>query len=166
MIQTQGATANLTGAALEAEIVGTLAEVNIPAVVFSAWNGEKTTKATLVRQFKYTKWGNGNGKGDFMLFHPAFGNGVVIEARSQRTAGSVDEKLPALLINAIKAAQQYKTHMVIIVLDGAGVKENLRVQLTRAAAGLDEFINKPTDVTVHVMTLAQFRAFVSSTLRG
>ncbi len=69
-----------------------------------------------VRQFKYDGWYNENySRADFMVFE---GDGTTaIEVKSQRVAGTADEKLPQVAINAFMSDHADRT---IILMLGLG----------------------------------------------
>jgi hypothetical protein len=59
---------------------------------------------------------------DFMLVNPdTFPNGLAIEVKFQRTAGSVDEKYPYVILNMRHVYETYKVNSVLF-LEGGGYR--------------------------------------------
>jgi hypothetical protein len=106
------------------------------------------------RDVAYTTLYGGRGHVDFVLRASAFDRPVWVEAMQQRTRGSLDERLPYLLLSAAIAFPDVR---VVLVLDGDGWRDGA---LSWARARAAAIRAKP----VEVMTLAGFRAWLRGRL--
>lgn len=117
----QGQQANHTGNELEVFIENRLIREGYQVVPRQRFLASMVLEQPIYsRQFTVAKSVYGTDfKADFILYHPEkWPKCLVIEAKWQEQAGSVDEKYPYLVVN-IKTKSPYDT---IIVLDGGGYK--------------------------------------------
>ena len=63
------------------------------------------------------------GKTEFVIYDTKTERSIRVESKYQATAGSVDEKYPYMLLNAIS---QYPEKEVILIVDGGGYKPGSR----------------------------------------
>lgn len=154
----QGAIATSHGAAFEQLIAEAVVAKGFAVRGYSEWEdaGEPDGE-WLLTNAPYVNLYGGKGRTEFLLLSKSRGLRVRIEAKWQSSPGSVDEKLPYLYLNALKAMPETT---VFIVIDGPGWRPGGLAWLRRAAAG-DVFGTDP-DRDVRIMTLEEFQSWVEA----
>lgn len=95
-------------------------------------NGDMFEQQFLLKNVPFvTEYGT-NGRSEF-VFRSFRGGDVRIECRWQQQSGSVDEKFPYLLKNALRCPEQE----VWLVVDGGGAKPEAIAWLKKKAAQID-----------------------------
>lgn len=158
---TQGALANRNGRAVENMIKQTFLTYGID--VFS----ESLTKRKpsllhnkdkyVLTNVKYENIYGRNGRSDFLIKNK--GKNTRVEVRFQSSNGSVDEKMPCLLLNAMQFPEKH----VILVVDGDGYRPGAREWLIRQvndnSLGL-----KAAGKKLQVMTIGEFTSWAAKEL--
>lgn len=151
----QGSNANRAGKDLENKIEELMIAKGAFPISYRAWLADKVAippyvKKVLYKQVDYTKlWGT-NGKSDFVLESAALGS-IRIDSRYQGVAGSVDEKVCYLLETAEKC---YPERHVIIVIDGPGIKPEIREWMILKASAVKH-------KKIEIMNFAQFEIWAA-----
>lgn len=153
----QGKNANSSGKKLENFVEDTLINKGVFSIRYSHWKNKKIVvpkfvDKVLYKQVPYVKlWGGENyGYTDFVL--KTSYRKVRIDVRSQQVSGSVEEKVPYLFLTAERC---YAEQEVVIVLDGPGVKPEIRKWLIDMA-------NSVKHKTIKVFDKEQFKAWVDT----
>lgn len=156
----QGAIATSHGAKFEHRIAKTVVEHGFKQRSYLDWHedGEPEGEWLLTNVPYVTLYGS-KGRTEFLLLSTARGLRIRIEAKWQSSAGSVDEKLPHLYLNALKAMPE---DTVFIVIDGPGWRPGGLEWLKNAAADRT-FADRPEKL-VRVMSLEEFRTWTDDAL--
>lgn len=122
----QGAAAVRNGQAAEKSILPVLGSCGFD--IFTETQVEKQPELVkgkdryILKNSKYTSiYGNPNCRTEYVIVDK--GRRVRVEVRFQSVAGSVDEKMPYMLLNAIMA---YPEKEVVLVVDGNGYRSTSR----------------------------------------
>ena len=101
----KGANSNTTGSQLEVAVKTVLAGKSFELVNYRVWdkNREKYGDELLLENVPFTTVYEHKGNTEFLLISKKYDLQIRIECKWQQTAGSVDEKLPYLYLNAIEA---------------------------------------------------------------
>jgi len=158
----QGAIATSHGAKFESKIAKVVTERGFEQRSYADWHddGEPPGEWLLTNVPYVTLYGS-KGRTEFLLLSAARGLRIRIEAKWQSSQGSVDEKLPHLYLNALKAMPE---DTVFIVIDGPGWRPGGLEWLKKAAA--DKAFADRLEKVVRIMNLADFRAWTDDTLRS
>ncbi|KAA0232038.1 MAG: hypothetical protein KJ053_02245 [Dehalococcoidia bacterium] len=151
MAQAQGSRANFTGNQLQEFIDRCLVSKGYQRVAWRQFDpGRHLGQAIFAREFPLCKSIYGTDiRSDFVLFHPdKHPDCLVIEAKWQEKAGSVDEKFPYLVANI----RERYPHSTIIVLDGGGYKPRAGAWLRKQVGGK----------LVKVMSMSEFQKWSNS----
>lgn len=159
-VDVQGARANKNGKWLENEIENKINSCGIKSLFFRELStdfGDKITNDTtsngfLLKNVPYINMFGGKSRGEFVL-KLANKSPIRIEARCQRVAGSVDEKIPYLIGNCYS----FEEKNVILVLEGDGMRKQAKTFAKHAAAAI-------THKNVQVLTLKQFNNWVDGVI--
>ena len=151
----QGKNASNAGRRLEDFVEDVLNSKGTFSVRYSKLNDEKSLipsfiNKILYKQVPYTKLWGGKGYSDFVLETPE--RKTRIDVRSQEVRGSVEEKIPYLFQTAEKC---YPEDEVVIVLDGKGVRPEIREWLIGMA-------NSVKHKTIKVLTKEQFKDWANN----
>lgn len=129
-VDPQGRKASLFGRELENVVEEILSEKGIYAINYTNWVNDVTSsveimesmdsKGVLLKRVPYTRFHGGNGIGEFVLIRDGKKD-IRIECRLQNVAGSADDKLAALQLDA----EAFDEKEVIIVLEGYGFKNSV-----------------------------------------
>lgn len=122
MRKSQGAMANKNGKTFEKMMVPIFNANDFEVIAYSDFikNEEKYQNPNryVLKNVPYTTIYGTKGKTEFVIVDGE--RRVRIEAKYQASAGSVDEKYPYMLLNAVT---QYPEQEVVFVLDGGGYKQ-------------------------------------------
>jgi hypothetical protein len=112
---------NITGNQLETAVKTVLSGKGFEIFNYRSWERQplKFSKEIVLENAPYTTSYGHNGNTEFLLISEKYDMRIRIECKWQQVAGSVDEKLPYLYLNAIEAMPEDK---IIILIDGAGWK--------------------------------------------
>ena len=147
----QGTRANWTGNSLEEIIQGSLERKGYKFIEKKKFEAARyLDQAVYTRKYQVAKSiYDTDLYCDFILYHPKKSPAcLIIEAKWQESAGSVDEKFPFLVAN-IK--EKYPS-AAIIVLDGGGYKK-----------GADKWLRAQIDgKLIHVFNLMEFQKWANS----
>jgi hypothetical protein len=156
----QGAIATSHGAKFERMIAKVVTERGFEQRSYADWHddGEPPGEWLLTNVPYVTLYGS-KGRTEFLLLSAARGLRIRIEAKWQSSQGSVDEKLPHLYLNALKAMPE---NDVIIVIDGPGWRPGGLEWLKKAAAD-KAFADRPEKV-VRIMDFEEFKGWAASAL--
>ena len=121
--RSQGAQANLNGKIFERVLEPTFIEHGFEIMKERDWlNAGAPEKNIVIKQMSYTTIYGHKGKTEFVVI-PVPGRRIRIECKWQESAGSVDEKFPYMLANAVEA---YPEKEIILIVDGDGYKAGAR----------------------------------------
>lgn len=147
----QGARANLNGRVFEKICIPIFKEHGFEVLNQKEWIKKGCPRnKVVVQQMRFTTIYNHDGKTEFVLFID--NRSIRIENKWQESAGSVDEKFPYMLLNAI---EQYPEKEVILIVDGNGYKPGARQWLQDK---IDEnWLNyKERGKNIKLFTISQF----------
>jgi hypothetical protein len=160
----KGAKTNITGNQLEMTVKTVLTAKGFEIVPYSEWikNTGNYGNELLLSNAPFTTIYGHKGKTEFLLKSEKYEMDIRIECKWQQVAGSVDEKLPYLYLNAIEAMPEKE---IIILIDGDGWKAGAIQWLKESIEG-----NKYTNVFNHgknirVFSIAEFFKWVNNTFQ-
>ena len=141
----QGTKANYTGGQLEGFIEDTLTRNGYEYIKTIAFDEAVKVggKPIYTRQYPLVSIYGTPLKCDFILYHPTlYPDCLIIEAKWQQTAGSVDEKFPFLVLNI----REKFPCAAIVVIEGGGYRQ-----------GAIDWLRKQEDnKLVHVFNMSEF----------
>lgn len=156
----QGAVATHHGASFERSIAKAVAAKGFEVRSYLEWVEDGEPRGEwLLTNVPYTTLYGSKGRTEFLLLSASRGLNIRIEAKWQSSHGSVDEKLPHLYLNALKAMPE---DTVFIVIDGPGWRPGGLAWLKKAAEER-AFSDRP-EKTVRVMGLDEFRSWADAAL--
>jgi hypothetical protein len=117
----RGTTSNVTGNQLEVAVKTVLTGKGFQLVNYREWekNKEGFGRELLLENAPFTSVYGHKANTEVLLLSEKYQLQIRIECKWQQSAGSVDEKLPYLYLNAIEAMPEDK---VLILIDGMGWK--------------------------------------------
>jgi hypothetical protein len=144
----------MSGKELEATVREALTTQGFTSVKYSKWtkNKEKYGKELLLEHVPFKSIYHHKGFTEFLLKSEKHGLNIRIECKWQTAKGSVDEKLPYLYLNCVKAMPE-KT--VMVVIDGPGWKDGAIEWLKKKAQQ-----NQNTDKTVLVFSVKELKEWI------
>lgn len=158
----RGHKTNITGNQLEVAVQTVLQNKGFEIEMFRKWqkNPDNYGDELLLKNVPYKTIYKHNGNTEFLLISKRNNLKIRIECKWQQVAGSVDEKLPYLYLNAIEAMQEKD---IIILIDGNGWKKGAITWLKKAVSN-----NLYTTVLNHgknimVFTLTEFFSWANDT---
>jgi hypothetical protein len=145
------------GLALENLIERSIIPHGFTPVNYAEWSAQPKAypRDLLLKSVPFTTVYGSLGLTEFVLKSPRLRSDVRIEAKWQQAAGSTDEKLPYLYLNASSFDAMPEAH-VIIVIDGAGWRKSALKWLRRTAQ------RPPPGKRIDVFNLNQFRTWAST----
>lgn len=161
---TQGGHAVKTGGVLERMVVGTLGQHGFEVVYYRDYMKapRKYGAELLLRHVPYTGLYGGRGFTEFLLRSERYQQEVRIECKWQQAAGSVDEKLPFTLLNAIDALPENE---IIILIDGDGFRAGAKEWIREAAESRRFVPDDKAEKDVRVMSATEFLTWANTTFR-
>lgn len=149
----KGRKTNITGNQLEVALQTVLMNKGFEIVMYREWdkNKDKYGKELLLKNVPYDTIYHHKGNTEFLLISEKYDLKIRIECKWQQSAGSVDEKLPYLYLNAIESMPEKE---IMILIDGDGFKKGAKMWLRNAVKEklyTDE-TNKDKNVTVFDLT--------------
>lgn len=146
----QGAESNHSGQFLEQAIEDEFSRRGVP--VFDATekmhNSDWVTECFLLRNAPYTSIYGCQSRSEFLYRDCRLGRDIRIECRWQQVAGSVDEKMPYLYMNALLAMPE---HEIWLVVEGGGARPEAIEWLKRECS-------KVTAKTLAVLSIPEARS--------
>ena len=142
---TQGALANQSGKILEQTIVPMMKNLGYKVVPFSEVKKNpnlKDEEKIVITNFPFTSIYNHTGKTEYVVINAPKGRKIRVEAKNQQSAGSVDEKLPNLFLNAIYS---YPETEIVLLIEGNGWKTGALNWIKNAVNEYNENFNKYKD---------------------
>ena len=158
----KGKKTNITGNQLEKAVQTVLLEKGFEFEMYRKWerNKEKYGNELLLKNVPYETIYGHHGNTEFLLLSEKYNLKIRIECKWQQSAGSVDEKLPYLYLNAIEAIPE-KDFMILI--DGDGFKAGAKTWLREAAKKKYYTTNENSDTNIMVFSLAEFFTWANNT---
>lgn len=143
----QAGESNLSGQFLEDLILREFMARGVPVFdgdVDKHHNSDWVSECFLVRHAPYTSIYGCNSRSEFLYRDSRLEHDIRIECRWQQVAGSVDEKLPYLYMNAMNAMPEKE---IWIVIAGDGAREEaiswLKRECAKAAAKIIRVLSVP-----------------------
>ena len=125
----QGTKANKSGLKLEARVEDVILENTDVDVEYFSRTEER--EDILLKHVPYTNiYGNEKCRSEFLLCMD--GREIRVECKTQKSAGSVDEKLPYVYLNFTRSIAEDEA---IIILEGDGFKEGAKEWIRRKCKG-------------------------------
>lgn len=151
----RGRKTNITGNQLEIALQTVLQNKGFEIVMYRVWekNKEKYGKELLLKNVPYETIYNHKGNTEFLLLSEQYGLKMRIECKWQQSAGSVDEKLPYLYLNAIEKMPEKD---IMILIDGDGFKKGAKMWLRNAVKDRLYINESNKDKNVIVFDLTEF----------
>lgn len=160
----KGSKASGTGRVLEQTIVPALKAKGFEVVSYREWkeHPESFGKELLLTHAPFKTIYEHDGNTEFLLKSEWKQLEIRIECKWQQVAGSVDEKLPYLYLNAIEKMPE---RHIIVVIDGKGWKPGAVVWLKNAAKTGRYLTGSEPRKRIDVMALAEFVAWANDTFQ-
>lgn len=158
----KGSKGNKTGNVLESTVVSVLQKHGFTVVPYKAYrySSEEYRKEVLLTNVPYQTIYDHKGKTEFLLISERLGLKIRIECKWQQSSGSVDEKLPYLYLNALRAMPEDK---IMIIIDGKGWKEGA-IQWLKNAVNTKKYADYTgTNKEIMVFTLMEFLTWANNT---
>lgn len=158
----KGTKSNVTGNQLEAAVKTVLTGKGFELVRYREWekNKEKFGSELLLENIPFKTIYGHNGNTEFLLISQTYHLQVRIECKWQQVAGSVDEKLPYLYLNAIEAMPETA---LIILIDGAGWKPGALTWLKDAVKQKRYTSETNRSKEISVLSLTEFFTWANQT---
>lgn len=152
----QGAQANKNGKVVERMLEPQFEDSGFKVLSYSDASKNpdliKTLDRYVLKNVPFTTIYGSEGKTEFVIYETKTERSIRVESKYQATAGSVDEKYPYMLLNAIS---QYPEKEVILIVDGGGYKPGSRQWLkTQLSSNWLNF--KSSGKKIRLMYIAEF----------
>ena len=146
-----GKTANENGKAAEDMVEEVIHKhARLPIKPYRKWGGEY---GVVLKNAPYTNiYGSNRSRSEFLIID-SNGREMRIEVKWQQVAGSVDEKFPFVLFNALEVPEP----LVVVVVDGGGAKPTAVEWLKEQAR-----LHKSNTKEVLVFDLDEFEEWFAS----
>jgi hypothetical protein len=158
----RGNKTNITGNQLETAVETVLSGKGFEIFNYRSWEKQplKFSKEVLLKNAPYTTSYGHNGNTEFLLLSEKYNMRIRIECKWQQVAGSVDEKLPYLYLNAIETMPE---DVIIILIDGAGWKQGALKWLKEAVK--NKLYTTPQNIHKEIMVfnLTEFFTWANNT---
>lgn len=153
-----------SGRVLETTVKSVCLEKGFTVVKYSEWSKrpEKSGREVLLTDVPYETIYGHAGKTEFLLKSARYDLDVRIECKWQQVAGSVDEKLPYLYLNAIEAMPE---NHIVVIIDGTGWKSGAIPWLKAAVAERKYTSTNNRRKRIEILTLSEFMTWANSTFR-
>ncbi|HMK42981.1 MAG TPA: PD-(D/E)XK nuclease superfamily protein [Dissulfurispiraceae bacterium] len=158
----QGTLANIGGNLLEKTVQEIFVSKGFRLLKYGDWKDSLAVYGDelLLTNVPYTSIYGHRGTTEFLAMSAKNGFSMRIECKWQQSAGSVDEKLPYLYLNAVESMPE---DWIVIIIDGGGFKEGAVEWLKNCAAEQRYSGNKAKKI--QVFSLAEFMAWANRLLR-
>lgn len=146
---TQGGESNHSGDFLERAIEGEFRQRGVEVFAYSTMgnNGDMFASRFLLKNVPYTSLYGCQSRSEFVFRNFRLGTDIRIECRWQQAGGSVDEKLPYMLLNAIRHMPERE---VWLIIEGGGARAEAIDWLKRECAQV-------AAKTIRVLTMPEAR---------
>lgn len=147
-----------TGKVLEDFVKNSLVSLGYTHVLYKDWSKQKTNLGKyLIQHFPYKSIYNSNSRTEFVIQENS--RLIRVECKWQQVSGSVDEKLPYLLLNAI---ENFPENEIILLVDGGGFKTGAINWLRQKTASIK--IPDPNKI-IKVMNMMEFQTWVNKGMK-
>lgn len=160
----KGKVANITGNQLEIAVQTVLLNKGFEIEKYSSWvkNPSGFGDELLLKNVPFTTIYGHRGTTEFLLLSKKYGLKIRIECKWQQQAGSVDEKLPYLYLNAIEAMPEKS---IMILIDGDGFKTGAKIWLKETVLKRLYFDPTREKKDLMVFSLAEFFTWANNTFK-
>lgn len=150
-----------SGSILEGTVKSILTGSGFTLVSYTEWkrNPEKYGEELLLTNVPYKTIYNHTGKTEFLVRSKKYNLETRIECKWQQVAGSVDEKLPYLYLNAIETMPE---NDIIVLIDGNGWKPGSITWLKTVVKNRKYLA---TEKNIRVLNLQEFITWANSYFR-
>lgn len=161
----KGTKSNVTGNQLEVAVKTVLTGKGFEVVNYRLWEKqkEKFGEELLLENVPFTTIYGHRGNTEFLLLSKKYQLQMRIECKWQQVAGSVDEKLPYLYLNAIEAMPETS---ILILIDGSGWKAGALNWLKDAVSQRRYTTEKNRNKEIRIFSLAEFFTWANHTFVG
>lgn len=151
----KGTKSNITGNQLEVAVKTVLTGKGFELINYRIWekNKEKFGDELLLENVPFTTIYEHKGNTEFLLISKKYDLRIRIECKWQQVAGSVDEKLPYLYLNAIESMPEKS---IMILIDGTGWKTGAIKWLKDAVKQKKYTTEKNISKDISVFNLTEF----------
>jgi len=155
---------NVTGNQLEVAVKTVLQGKGFEIINYRIWekNKENYGKELLLENVPFTTIYEHKGNTEFLLKSKKYGLEIRIECKWQQSAGSVDEKLPYVYLNAIEAMPE---STIMILIDGDGWKQGAIKWLKDAVEQKKYTTEELRNKKIMVFNLKEFFTWANNTFR-
>ncbi len=151
------------GSVLEQQVRSVLGQKGFQLERYSAWlKNPMIGDELLLTNAPFTTIYKHSGHTEFLLVSKKYNIHTRIECKWQQSAGSVDEKLPYLYLNAI---EQMPEEDIIILIDGKGWKPGAIQWLKDAIREKKYVVGITKTKNIQVLDLQGFIAWANKTFR-
>jgi hypothetical protein len=159
----KGKSANITGNQLEIAVQTVLLNKGFEIEMYRKWekSKEKYGSELLLKNVPFQTIYGHPGNTEFLLLSKKHDLRIRIECKWQQSAGSVDEKLPYLYLNAIEAMPEKD---IMILIDGDGFKKGAKYWLRNAVKEKLYTNEKTKNKNILVFSLTEFFTWANNTL--
>lgn len=157
----KGSISNITGNQLEVAVKTVLTGKGMQLVNYRVWENKPYTfgKELLLENVPFTTVYGHKGNTEFLLQSLKYSLKIRIECKWQQVAGSVDEKLPYLYLNAIEAMPETD---LLILIDGPGWKPGA-IKWLKDAVQQKKYQDENSSKHIMVFNLAEFFTWANKT---
>jgi len=155
---------NVTGNQLEVAVKTVLQGKGFEIINYRIWekNKENYGNELLLENVPFTTIYEHKGNTEFLLKSKKYGLEIRIECKWQQSAGSVDEKLPYVYLNAIEAMPE---STIMILIDGDGWKQGAIKWLKDAVEQKKYTTEELRNKKIMVFNLKEFFTWANDTFR-
>jgi hypothetical protein len=155
---------NVTGNQLEVAVKTVLQGKGFEIINYRIWekNKENYGNELLLENVPFTTIYEHKGNTEFLLKSKKYGLEIRIECKWQQSAGSVDEKLPYVYLNAIEAMPE---STIMILIDGDGWKQGAIKWLKDAVEQKKYTTKELRNKKIMVFNLKEFFTWANNTFR-
>ena len=151
----QGAKANMTGKIFENQCKPLFEEYGFILLDNAKYEKLKAKNQLpdkyVILNAPFTTIYNHKGKTEFVIVDNTLNKRIRVENKYQSAAGSVDEKYPYVLLNAIEA---YPENEIIIVIDGGGYKDGALEWIKTKVK--DNWLDYKSTKKIEIMSIIEF----------
>ena len=160
----QGNLANASGNTLEQAVKSVFQSKRFTIINYSTWVKAQAQygEELLLLNVPYTSIYGHQGRTEFLAISARYNFKIRIECKWQQSAGSVDEKLPYLYLNAIEAMPE---DHIVVVIDGDGFKLGAISWLRRAVQERFYTNRDNNNKVIEVLNLREFVTWANRILR-
>ncbi|MCK6616812.1 MAG: hypothetical protein L6Q51_04135 [Cyclobacteriaceae bacterium] len=158
----KGTKSNVTGNQLEVAVKTVLTGKGFQLVNYRVWEKHKKKfgEELLLENVPFTTIYGHRGNTEFLLLSKKYQLQMRIECKWQQVAGSVDEKLPYLYLNAIEAMPETS---ILILIDGVGWKAGALNWLKDAVSQQKYTTQTNRNKEIRIFSLVEFFTWANQT---